>query len=57
MRINTEDYLTPKEAAAAIEAPNQRAVYRAILRARAAGHETTVSIYGKTLIPRLRWRF
>jgi hypothetical protein len=52
MKIDTEQFLTIEQTAEELGAPNKRAVYRAIGRARAAGHETTASVFGKTLIPR-----
>ncbi|NBW16900.1 MAG: hypothetical protein EBR82_53875 [Caulobacteraceae bacterium] len=52
MRIDTDNLLTIEQAAAEIGAPNKRPVYRAIQRARAAGKETAVVLYGKTLVPR-----
>ena len=50
MKIDPAQYLTIKEAAAAIGAPNKRAVYRAINRAKDDGEEPTVSIFGRTLV-------
>ena len=50
--IDTSQLLTIAEAAEAIEAPNNRPVYRAIKRARAAGKEVTVVVYGRTLVRR-----
>jgi rubrerythrin len=52
MRIDTDNYLTIAEAAKELGAPNKRPIYRAINRAKAAGHETTVTLYGKLLVPR-----
>lgn len=50
MKIDPAQYLTIKEAATAIGAPNKRAVYRAINRAREDGEEPTVSVFGRTLV-------
>jgi len=44
------DLMTFPEAAAAIGAPNRRAVYRAVERAEADGEQVTVKAFGKTLI-------
>jgi len=53
MQINTEDYLTAQEAAVAMKT-NKRAVWRARARANAAGKETFVLLFGRTLLPRSR---
>ena len=53
MKIETEDYLTAQEAAAAMKT-NKRAVWRARARANAAGKETFVLIFGRTLLPMSR---
>lgn len=52
MKIETEDLLTINQAMEAIGCTTRRGVYRTVARAREAGKETTVSLYGKTLIPR-----
>lgn len=52
MKIDPSDYLTVAEAAKAIGADNKRAVYRAVARARNDGEETTISAFGRTLIPK-----
>lgn len=51
MKIDTNDYLTVPQAAAAIGAP-RRTMYRTIERAREAGHECMVEILGKNYIKR-----
>lgn len=53
MKIDLKDYLTIDEAGAAIGG-NRRAVYRAIKRAQAAGRDVSVTILGKTLVPRAK---
>lgn len=51
--MNPADYLTIPAAAAAIGAPNRRAVYRAIARAEAAGEgEMTVVFFEKRVVPK-----
>jgi|LakMenEpi03Aug12_release.lakeMendotaPanAssembly.Ray.scaffolds.fasta_scaffold39827_5 hypothetical protein len=52
--MNLEDLVTPADAAAAIGAPNKRAVYRAIARAEAAGEDVTYTAFGRRLIRRDR---
>jgi len=52
VKIDTESLLTIQEAADLLGAPNKRPVYRAVKRALADGHQTTVSLYGKTLVMR-----
>lgn len=52
MKIDPAQYLTIAEAAEAIGAVNKRAVYRAIGRARDDGEETTISVFGRTLVPK-----
>lgn len=52
MKIDPAEYLTIAETATAIGADNKRAVYRAIRRAKADGEETTISVFGRTLIPK-----
>jgi biotin operon repressor len=49
--MNVEDYLTITEAQAALGC-SRRAIYRAIERAREAGHTVTETIYGRTLVPK-----
>lgn len=51
-KIDTSEYLTADEAAAAIGATTKRALYRALARARADGEEPTVELFGKTLFKR-----
>jgi hypothetical protein len=50
MKIDTDKFLTPEEAGERIGA-NKRAVYRALKRAREAGKQVTVEVFGRTLIP------
>ena len=52
MKIDTEKMLTIEEAADAIGAPNKRPVYRALKRAADAGRVLSISVYGRTLVPR-----
>ncbi len=49
-KIDISQLMTFPEAAAAIGAPNRRAVYRAVARAEADGEDVTVRAFGKTLI-------
>lgn len=49
-KIDISQLMTFPEAAAAIGAPNRRAVYRAVARAEADGEEVTVQAFGKTLV-------
>lgn len=51
MKIDTNDYLTAKQAADELGAP-KRALYRAIARAKEAGHECTAEVLGKTFVKR-----
>jgi selenocysteine lyase/cysteine desulfurase len=50
VKIDTDKLLTPEEAGERIGA-NKRAVYRALKRARAAGKQITVELFGRTLVP------
>jgi len=50
MKIDTEKLLTVEEAGEQIGA-NKRAAYRALKRAREAGKQITVEVFGRTLIP------
>lgn len=50
MKIDTDKLLTPEEAGERIGA-NKRAVYRALKRAREAGKQITVELFGRTLVP------
>lgn len=52
MKIDTTKYLTIAEAAEAIGAPNKRALYRALHRAKADGEQPTETFFGRTLIKR-----
>jgi hypothetical protein len=52
MKIEVDQLLTIAEAAQAIGAPNKRPVYRALKRAAEAGRVLSVSLFGKTLVPR-----
>jgi biotin operon repressor len=49
MKIDTDDYLTVEQVAERL-GTNRRGVYRAIKRAREAGHEVTVNILGRNLL-------
>lgn len=51
MKIDTNDYMTVPQAAAEIGAP-RRTFYRAIDRAREAGHECMVEVLGRNYIKR-----
>lgn len=53
MKIDTNDYLTAPQAAKAMGA-NTRAIYRASARAIADGHETFVTILGRSLLPKAK---
>lgn len=50
MKIDTDKLLTVEEAGEQIGA-NKRAAYRALKRAREAGKQITVEVFGRTLIP------
>lgn len=50
MKIDTDKLLTPEQAGERIGA-NKRAVYRALKRAKEAGKQITVELFGRTLIP------
>jgi hypothetical protein len=52
MKIDTDQLLTVEEAAQALGAPNKRPVYRALKRAAEAGRILSVTLFGKTLVPR-----
>jgi hypothetical protein len=52
MKIEVDQLLTIGETAQAIGAPNKRPVYRALKRAADAGRVLSVSLFGKTLVPR-----
>lgn len=51
MKIDTSNYLTPAEVMESLGC-SRRGVYRAVTRARAAGHVVTEEVFGKTLILR-----
>jgi hypothetical protein len=51
MKIEINDFLTIEQAAKAVGC-NRRALYRAMKRAAEAGLPTTVTILGKTVVPR-----
>lgn len=51
MKIELNDYLTIEQAAEAVGC-NRRALYRSMKRAAAAGLPTTVTILGKTVVPK-----
>jgi hypothetical protein len=50
--MNIEDILSIEDAGIAIGGANNRAVYRAIKRARADGHECCVEILGRFGVPK-----
>lgn len=50
MKIDTDKLLTIEQAGEQIGA-NKRATYRAIKRAREAGEDVVVIVFGKTLVP------
>lgn len=50
MSTNTDDLLTVMEAAEAMGTTNRRAVYRAMDRAAAAGHDVSVSLFSRRLV-------
>ena len=51
MKIETDNYLTVAEAMEALGCP-RRAVYRAIARAKLAGHDVTETVRGREMIVR-----
>lgn len=53
MKLDTNDYLTAAQVAEAL-GTNKRAVYRASARAIAEGHETFVTILGRSLLHKSR---
>lgn len=53
VKIDLDQFVTPQQAAPLIGAPNARSVYRAIKRAREAGHdEVSTTILGRFMVPR-----
>jgi selenocysteine lyase/cysteine desulfurase len=50
MKIDTDKFMTVEQAGALFGA-NKRAAYRALKRARKAGKEITVVIFGRSLVP------